>query len=228
MMREGEKTPPQPHKEMYATSSRPYEAYEALLGIDEDEVRGKDVLDLGSGDELQFARGLRERGVGTRVVSLNPQFAEKEKWGPALREAARGERAVAGIARAQPFRDESFDRVYSLYAIPTWLPNEPTEYARAFREIDRILRPGGEAVLFPVDDFAAKENQDAHDALAARRAMLRDAVLELEKRGYAVSVEPVGAEESRRYGGLYTGERWMKRLRLKKPIRGGNEYGASF
>lgn len=103
------------------------------------EGPGQQILDLGCGPgALTFP--LLERGHG--VISMD---ASSEMLARMQEHAARlglEARAVRGDAHDLPFASESFDTVVSA-GVLEYLPDAP----RALREIGRVLRPGGTAIL---------------------------------------------------------------------------------
>lgn len=206
-------------QETLITSQRSFESYERLLGFSEQELEGKTILDLGAGANLALAEGAKERNIDAAVTSLNPQLAEKEKFfGEHLREKAKGERAIAGIAQALPFRDAAFDRIYSLYSVPLYLPTEEKEYRLAFEEMIRVLKPGGEAVLFPCDH---PEEKLPPSHLAERQKVLAKTLRELEKRGIEVKIEelPEDTVLDEERGIVYRSQEGrMARVRIRKPM----------
>jgi SAM-dependent methyltransferase len=100
---------------------------------------GLDVLDLGCGTGNAALEAAR---TGARVVGLDPA--------PRLLATARARaeasgldvRWVLGDAMQLPFDDASFDRIASIFAI-IFAPDAVV----ASRELVRVLRPGGRAVL---------------------------------------------------------------------------------
>lgn len=95
-------------------------------------------LDLGCGLGLQTAE-LRKRGY--EVVGLDPSFG--------LLATGRARTGIvtlaAGSALELPFRDGSIDFVYAI-GVLHHLPGRDAQ-AQAFREIARVLRPGGVALV---------------------------------------------------------------------------------
>lgn len=99
---------------------------------------GKDVLEIGVGmgaDHLQWAAAGPRSLVG---VDLTPRAVE---W-TTQRLAAAGYEPDVRVADAEalPFDDDSFDLVYS-WGVLHHSPDTP----QCFREVARVLRPGGEA-----------------------------------------------------------------------------------
>lgn len=99
--------------------------------------RGLDVLEIGCGvgtDTVRFARaGARVTAVDlseTAVALTTERLADEELEGD-VREAD---------AESLPFADASFDLVYSWGVL-----HHTPDTARAIREVERVLRPSGEA-----------------------------------------------------------------------------------
>jgi SAM-dependent methyltransferase len=152
--------PPTPDEAAYyragAPMDRTYEQYEAGFGFDFEAFAGKTILDLGAGRTALFGREAAEHGI--TVFSINPNWRDDyyttctgapELW--------QGDgKVVAGIAQELPFRDESFDGIVSLWGIPTYLPGTKGEYTRAFTEINRVLKPEGVAIMYPLSRTTKK------------------------------------------------------------------------
>ncbi len=104
-----------------------------------DRYPDRDLLEIGCGlgtDLLQFARhGARTTGLDLTVQSValaRGRFRHENVPG----------RFLVGDAENLPFADASFDVVYSFGVL-----HHTPDTARTFREIRRVLRPGGEAVI---------------------------------------------------------------------------------
>lgn len=90
----------------------------------------------------------REESIGPhldKVVDMNAGL---------LRRYAKesGQPAVAAYVQELPFADKSFDCEVSLNGVPGYLPEFQEEYDKAFSEVIRTLKPGGEARFFPIDE----------------------------------------------------------------------------
>lgn len=98
---------------------------------------GLQVLDVGCGQGIDLVRYARAGAIATGI-DLTPRHVEIARR---HLEAARLEgTVVGGDAEALPFDDASFDRVSSNGVLHHTPGIEP-----ALREINRVLRPGGEA-----------------------------------------------------------------------------------
>ena len=103
-----------------------------------EDGRGRDVLEIGVGmgaDHLEWARARPRSLVG---CDLTPHAIELTRARLALHELR--SRLLVTNAERLPFRDASFDLVYSWGVI-----HHSPDTAAAVREIHRVLRPGGRA-----------------------------------------------------------------------------------
>jgi len=107
---------------------------EAIDGFD---LEGRRVLEIGFGagtDHLRLAR----RGSWLVGVDLTPQnFVETTRR---FELDGRHPRLAVADMESLPFRDRTFDRVYSLGAV-----HHTPDVRRTVREIARVLAPGGRA-----------------------------------------------------------------------------------
>jgi|GEM_PF-3931402 len=134
------------------------------------------ILDIGSGFE-ELALGVQaiawKVGVSRRVVSLNPQLIEwfylgneqltknrvikdeiADSHHPYADEYLRSKRlAAAGLVEQLPFGSGSFGTVVSLWTYPEcWFEKyrmRREDHVRPLREINRVLKVGGTALLGP-------------------------------------------------------------------------------
>lgn len=105
---------------------------------------GQRVLDIGSPKLL--ALHLAER-VGCQVTStdIDPYFMDKISRARAVRGISDGALQLrVADGRALDFPDRSFDRVYAL-SVVEHIPDDGD--SQCMREIERVLAPGGSAVL---------------------------------------------------------------------------------
>ena len=130
------------------TRDRSIEEYEEVLEIPiTKEFLGKTVLDLGSGTRGRMAEAAAKRGIEVHLLSAawNSKFYRK-----ILKDEGFSKNAIAGLAQELPFKSNVFDSVLSSWAIPMYLENTKKEYEDSFREIARVLKPGGKAYLAPI------------------------------------------------------------------------------
>jgi SAM-dependent methyltransferase len=103
-------------------------------------VRGKRVLEIGLGEGADSERLIR-CGARWSGVDLTAESVERVRTRLTLRDLPY-EELRQGSALSLPFPDDSFDVVFShgvLHHIP--------DIATAQREINRVLRPGGELIM---------------------------------------------------------------------------------
>lgn len=108
-----------------------------------DDIEGARVLDLGSGSGMDtFVASLLTGPTGT-VIGLDMTASQRAK-AEALRQrqGARNITYVKGYIDAAPFEDGSFDVVISNGVI-----NLAVDKPQVFREIARLLAPGGKLAL---------------------------------------------------------------------------------
>ncbi|MCY7364570.1 MAG: class I SAM-dependent methyltransferase [Frankiaceae bacterium] len=119
------------------------EAMERLCGA---VVPAGRVVDLGCGPG-QDVQELRRRGFCAVGVDLSPAM---------LRAGARraGGAFVVGDLRALPLQDRSVDGAWSSYAL---LHVPDGDLGTALRELHRVLRPGGTAVLVTASAGGGRE-----------------------------------------------------------------------
>lgn len=126
----------------------PAEAIESFAGVGYyfhllDDLNGARVLDLGSGSGMDtFVASLLAGPTGT-VVGLDMTDSQRAK-AEALRrrDDVRNITYVKGYIDAAPFEDGSFDVVISNGVV-----NLAVDKPQVFREVARLLRPGGKLAL---------------------------------------------------------------------------------
>ncbi len=125
-------------------SSRGLDDYLQICDLTLDDLKGKRILDLGSGPDCRFATELSERIDGSHVTSLDAVFDD-----PLMRHKVSNPSIVGGYFTALPFADASFDLVLSCFAMPLYVEGEEA-VALALKEVCRVLATGGKAVLAPL------------------------------------------------------------------------------
>ena len=124
-------------------AERGIEEYKEILQIPiTREFLGEKVLDLGSGVTGRFAKEAAEQGI--EVHSLTPAFINKSRRKEVLKDAA------AGLVQDLPYKSNVFDSVLSVWAVPAHIPQDKKNYIESFKEITRVLKPGGRAFLAPI------------------------------------------------------------------------------
>ena len=125
-------------QEVFAGIARRYDTLNRILSLGREQSwrrRGADRLPSGRLLDLGAGTGAALPVFGDReVVALDP-VPEMLAFNPA---SAR----VVAIGEALPFADGSFDGVFSAYVF-----RNLTSISDTLREINRVLRPGGKAVV---------------------------------------------------------------------------------
>ncbi|MDE2569911.1 MAG: methyltransferase domain-containing protein [Sphingomonadales bacterium] len=117
------------------TDRREAELIDELIG----DVRGLEVLDVGSGDGALMADLHRK---GAKVAEIDPDDAMLAAARRRADTSGLAFRLLPGTAEALPFADGSFDRVVAITVL--CFIDRPDE---AFAEMVRVLRPGGQIIL---------------------------------------------------------------------------------
>ncbi len=117
------------------------------------------ILDLGAGTKQDFAREIRELGLRSKVISIDPRLGLAEKEDLALPTSDKSERlkgrrspeplTLAALSEFLPLKDESVNHIYASYSVPYYLRN-PGEITRTIKEMVRVLKPGGAIKIFPL------------------------------------------------------------------------------
>lgn len=147
----------------------PAEAIDSFAGVGYyfhllDEMEGARVLDLGSGSGMDTFIASLITGPTGSVIGLDMTDAQRAK-AEALRQrqGVRNITYVKGYIDAAPFEDGSFDVVISNGVI-----NLAVDKPQMFREIARLLRPGGRlAIADIVTDIQLPETISCNTTLWA-------------------------------------------------------------
>ncbi|ROZ78798.1 methyltransferase domain-containing protein [Ramlibacter sp. WS9] len=160
-----------------------------------DDLEGARILDLGSGSGMDtFVASLLAGPTGS-VIGLDMTDSQRAKAeGLRQRDGVRNVTYVKGYIDAAPFEDGSFDVVISNGVI-----NLAVDKPQVFREIARLLRPGGKLALADiVTDAQLPENITCNTTLWAaciggawQAARYKDAI---ETAGLRVVAEQINDE----------------------------------
>lgn len=139
---------------------RGLEAYEGYLGFSREELKGKTILEIGSGETERFSRQLKEVNIDAKVVALNPDYA-KDRYREKIHAIPDwAGKSVAATGQELPFNDETFDKVFGLFSLtvfasPSSFTGNPEATKHWLSEIIRVLKHGGEARLAPMGGWRA-------------------------------------------------------------------------
>jgi len=169
---------------------------------------GETVLDLGSGPGLDALLAARLVGPAGRVigVDMTPEMLERARATAARAGAAHVE-FRQGRLEALPVEDASVDAVTSNCVV-----NLVPDKAAVFREVARVLRPGGRAVIADIVLERPLPEAVAKDVLAwcgcvsgaalrrdyfrlVEEAGLRDVAV-LKEEDYAASLAQIASDEA--------------------------------
>lgn len=181
------------------------------LGLSYKDLHNKKILDIGAG-ERPIAAYCQLKGISSEVYSAEPNIdfemyassRQLENW-PEIK-AQIDERTVKDKRDALSFEDRTFDLVINHAAMPGFkndLRNGNIEKMKAginqiLNEVIRVLKPGGEARIFPAETI----NDD--EIIMALLKLRNDEVIkklnQLVRDGIcSVKIEDVENEYSRRY-----------------------------
>ncbi|OGC55657.1 hypothetical protein A2797_01155 [candidate division WWE3 bacterium RIFCSPHIGHO2_01_FULL_48_15] len=201
-------------------TDRSLSEYQELLDLPILELKDKTVLDIGSGKHETFAKEAAQKGAN--VISINPYlkfpgYREELLKGPdawerfvarfrAKAKEPNGNRSsIAALGQDLPFKDEVFDIVTSVFAVPHYLTDE-SDVVRSFDEIARVLKPGGKAFL-----IMQKEEM---------RPLVERAARELTSRGLKTKITYDILKDIRK-GPFYVKGREGERIVIEKPEKDG-------
>lgn len=127
-------------------TDRSIEEYKQTLGITEKDLRGKKVLDIGSGIAERFAK--EAKMIDADVYSINPSLKE-ESGRQALVEDNKNwtHKSVAARGQNLPFKENMFDTVIALFSVSYYVSYE--DFIIVLKGVMRILKPGGTFFVGP-------------------------------------------------------------------------------
>jgi SAM-dependent methyltransferase len=135
------------------------------------------IVDIGTGPGLLLIE-IAARCPTATIVGVDPAEPMRAAAHRRLAEAGHGDRVtvIDGAAERLPFEDTSIDLVVSSLASHHW-----SHPAAAFREVARVLRPGGRALIYDLR-FAGFLDREL-DALAGPAGIERAAITREVLRG---------------------------------------------
>lgn len=136
-------------EEYSIAGGRGLSAYEKFFNFNRKELEGMDILDLGAGAEVKFAKEIEQSGIKTNIVSLSPDFAELRHRKKALNSYPEA-KLITAIGQELPFKQESFDRIF-MYHVCEHLSLE--NLVKVIAEIARVLKNGGRGDIGPILGF---------------------------------------------------------------------------
>ena len=160
------------------------------LGFEWEDLKSKRILDIGASDGI-FEKVAKNNGVEVIALDYDPYNVQlREKLGirgVPIPSWSRDIEYIQGRANALPFQDESFDFVISHAAPPTILVDSKEEIASIIKEVERILKKGGEfrfgslgIVSYAFDDRELfTEGEEARFGVEERTRRILDKSLEL-------------------------------------------------
>lgn len=153
-----------------------YDPFTRLFGFDRDRRallrqadlhRGHRVLDVGCGTGTFLVR-LERQHPDVDAVGLDPDPKALARARTKARRAGVDLQLDQGFADAMPYDDATFDRVFSSFVIHHL---DPADRVNAFREIRRVLEPGGRFLLA---DFAGPKHAGLLQRLVHTHGRLAD------------------------------------------------------
>ncbi len=139
--------------------------YMDMLKLTEKDFDDPDllILDLGSGEEQNFAKDIHKYNLRSKIISLDPKLglSDEEDLSPISKASdkvlrrMRGRKnpesgTVAGLSNELPFLDNVFSRIYAVYSAPYYL-RHPEEIGQSLKEMIRVVKPGGQIKAFPIE-----------------------------------------------------------------------------
>lgn len=170
-----------------------FERYKRFLGIPiSRKFLGETVLDLGAGYSGELPEHAARRGI--KVYSLSESFSD-EHYRKLLKKHLSSKLNkkfpfTAGLAQELPFKSNSFDSVLSCWAIPMYLETNKEEHEAAFKEIVRVLKPGGKAYLGPLGADEFEYRKEIVEKLKQEFKEEKFANIKLNKRNVVVISKP--------------------------------------
>ncbi len=136
---------------------RDLETNEIMLSFKREEMNGKVILELGSGEKEALAADFADAGIKATVISLNPDFINNHEYREEIQQVWDNQPLIKGlsvgaIAQYLPFKNESVDEIFANHSLSACMaPWRNKEGAKMWaNEIARVLKKGGKARIYPV------------------------------------------------------------------------------
>ncbi|NBO17423.1 MAG: class I SAM-dependent methyltransferase [Proteobacteria bacterium] len=122
-----------------------------------------------------------------------------------IKEANKTGNTVASLVPEIAFQDNSFDLLIDVYGPGMYLQvNSPEEFGKYLEEIYRVLRPGGEARIFPAVDFKLAQMEDLINENELLDKSKNYFELLIKERNLNFQIEFVIIRDSKTQEGVYT------------------------
>lgn len=125
-----------PEKTGEVTNDQVAATYLNELGLNWEDLKGKKILDLGSG-LAWFAQAAKSKDVDVVSMDGHPE------WWPEFNGPPRDVPFLVGDARQMPFGDETFDMIVSRAFVQA-VAAKTNDLVSVINEAKRVLKPGGE------------------------------------------------------------------------------------
>ncbi len=174
-----------------------YKKYQKGLGITFEDLKGKQVVDIGCGESALFVRSALEHGLNN-VTGVDMSFTQETLADEKLRS-----HLVQVKVENLPFRD--VDLIVSYAAIATY---PGIDRPRAFGSMASAIKPGGEIRIYPIP------KSETLEGIQRNRESIMAALLGLSADDFDMQFIPV-EEKTTPDQQTYTNERLIIRKKIK-------------
>lgn len=148
-------------------TERNLDDYMQYLDVTVGEInRWGKIVEIGSGTEQDFAKEIREKGYGSKVISIDPRLALSESTDlsgmfPEEAEARlRGRKnpepnTIAALAQNLPIASGSIDAILASRSVPLYISSQK-DMDSVLSEMYRVIKDGGEIRIYPVAEGTKK------------------------------------------------------------------------
>jgi len=186
--------------------------YLQILGLKIKDISGKKILDVGA-DADEFAESCKEKKINTKIYSIDRSLEAH----PSTDKFLRTEKYLKADALAIPFKDNIFDLVISVYAVPIMqraAAIEKETIEKSIKEMLRVVRSGGQLIFAPVLShptfYDNQKNKIADNSILSKRSPYDffeervDAMLnELSNNGYLFTKETIEQQNNEIKPGIF-------------------------